>query len=52
MKRPHRSVHARLWTILAAALPLALFAILTARQTVPVDRPAVLLQPPEQETGQ
>jgi hypothetical protein len=46
VKRAHRSVHARIWTVLAIALPLALLTILTLRQTPPADRPAVLIEAP------
>lgn len=52
MKRPHRSVHSWIWTVLAVALPLALFTLLTLKQTVPVDRPAILLQAPAAGTAQ
>ena len=49
MKRPHRSAHARIWSVLVVVLPLTLFAILALKQTVPVDRPAVLIDPPTAE---
>ncbi len=52
MKRPHRAAHNLIWSVLAIALPLALLATLTLRQTVPADRPAVLITPPGQEAGQ
>ncbi|TWI85985.1 hypothetical protein JM93_02692 [Roseibium hamelinense] len=52
MKRAHRVAHARIWTILAFALPLALFAVLALRQTVPLDRPPVLISAPEGEAVQ
>lgn len=47
MKRPHRSTHARIWSILGWALPLALLTLLALKQTPPNDRPAVLLKAPE-----
>lgn len=46
MKRAHRTAHARIWSVLGIALPLALFAILALRQTPPADRPAVLIEAP------
>lgn len=52
MKRPHRSAHALIWSVLGIGLPLALLAVLTMRQTVPADRPAVLVSPPGQEANQ
>lgn len=39
MLRRHRSVHARLWIVLALALPLVLLA-LAALRPVAYDRPA------------
>lgn len=47
MKRTHRTAHARIWTVLGIALPLAFLAILTLRQTPPADRPAVLIEAPD-----
>ena len=41
MKRPHRAAHARIWRLLAFALPLALIAALALRQEGPKERPAV-----------
>lgn len=38
--------------MLGIALPLVLLALVAIRQTVPVDRPAVMLEPPGQLTGQ
>ncbi|WP_196223254.1 hypothetical protein [Roseibium sp. RKSG952] len=52
MKRPHRSAHALIWSVLAFALPLALFLVLALRQTVPVDRPAVRISAPAGEVVQ
>lgn len=46
MKRAHRTAHARIWTILGIALPLALFALLALRQSPPADRPAQLVTAP------
>ncbi|WP_420414983.1 hypothetical protein [Roseibium sp.] len=46
MKRAHRTAHARIWTALGIALPLAFFTILALRQSPPADRPAVLLEKP------
>ncbi|WP_168206397.1 hypothetical protein [Labrenzia sp. PHM005] len=46
MKRAHRTAHARIWTVLGIALPLAFFTILALRQSPPADRPAVLLEKP------
>jgi len=46
MKRAHRTVHARLWTVLGIVLPLAFFAILALRQSPPADRPAVRIETP------
>ncbi len=40
-QRPHHTAHARIWTILALILPLALLALMVMRQTAPLDRPAV-----------
>lgn len=48
MKRAHRTAHARLWTVLGLLLPLAFFTLLALRQTQPADRPAILIQAPEQ----
>jgi hypothetical protein len=52
MKQPLRSAHALIWSVLGVGLPLALLAILTMRQTVPADRPAIQLAPPGQEASQ
>ena len=52
MKRAHRIAHARIWTVLAIALPIAVLTILSLRQTVPADRPAVLLEAAASETNQ
>jgi hypothetical protein len=49
MQRRHRTAHARIWTVLAVALPVALVAALAFRQTVPEDRPAVLIEAPAGE---
>ncbi|XYK81155.1 MAG: hypothetical protein ROO70_02830 [Labrenzia sp.] len=46
MKRAHRTAHARIWTVLGIALPLAFFTILALRQTPPADRPAILIEAP------
>ena len=46
MQRRQRAAHARIWTVLAVLLPVALVAALMFRQTVPDDRPAVLLEAP------
>jgi hypothetical protein len=43
MQRPLRTAHARIWTVLAVVLPIALLAILAIRQTAPEERPAVEL---------
>jgi len=47
MKRRHRTAHTRIWTVLGVALPIAFLAIMALKQTVPSDRPAVLLTAPE-----
>ncbi|MBO9426869.1 hypothetical protein J7444_19185 [Labrenzia sp. R4_1] len=54
MKRAHRTAHARIWTVLGIALPLAFFTILALRQTPPADRPAILIEAPvnQAETGE
>ena len=52
MRRGHRQVHARLWSVLGIALPVVLLALVAMRQTVPVERPAVMLEPPSEVTGQ
>jgi hypothetical protein len=51
MKRAHRTAHARIWTVLGIALPLAFFTILALRQSPPADRPAVLIEAPASEIG-
>ncbi|MGV2975830.1 hypothetical protein AB1P65_10275 [Roseibium alexandrii] len=51
MKRAHRTAHARIWTVLGIALPLAFFAILALRQTPPADRPALLIEAPAGNAG-
>ncbi|GAA0776083.1 hypothetical protein [Roseibium denhamense] len=51
MKRAHRTAHARIWTVLGIALPLAVFAILALRQTPPADRPAILIEAPAGATA-
>lgn len=51
MKRAHRTVHARLWSVLVVVLPLAFLAILSMRQTTPLDRPAVLIEAPGGEVA-
>lgn len=43
MQRSHRRAHARIWTFLAVALPLALVVILLSRPSLPPDAPAVRL---------
>lgn len=50
MRRRHRQVHARLWSVLGIALPVVLLALVAMRQTVPVERPAVMLEPPGEVT--
>ena len=40
-QRPHRTAHARIWTVLALVLPVILLVLLVMRQTTPMDRPAV-----------
>ena len=51
MQRRFRTAHARIWTVLAVLLPLALIVALAMRQTRPVDRPAVLVEPPAAAAG-
>ena len=45
MKRSLRRSHRKIWMVLGIALPLALLAGLFLKQTVPLDRPAVLVEP-------
>jgi len=52
MKRAHRTAHARIWTVLGIALPLALFAVLALRQSPPADRPAQLISAPGAESSE
>lgn len=49
MQRRHRTAHARIWMVLAIALPLIVVVALAMRQTAPADRPAVAL---DQGAGQ
>jgi hypothetical protein len=51
MKRAHRTAHARIWTVLGIALPLAFFTVLALRQTPPADRPALLIEAPAGNAG-
>jgi hypothetical protein len=41
-----RTAHARIWTVLAVLLPVALLAALTLRPGGPGERPALLLEAP------
>ncbi len=45
MRRGWRRAHGRIWTVLMLVLPLVLLGLMTLRQTAPLDRPAVLLEP-------
>lgn len=44
--RRYRAVHRWAWMVLAAALPLALLAALSLRQTGPLEAAAIRLSPP------
>lgn len=50
MKPGIRRAHKAIWSVLAFALPLAFFAVLTLRQTVPADRPAIMISPADTES--
>jgi len=52
MKRPHRTVHARLWLVLAWVLPVVFLWVMALKQTEPNNRPAVLLEAPSDTGGQ
>ena len=43
MLRRHRSLHRRIWSLLAILLPVALFGALAARRNGPVEAAAVQL---------
>lgn len=51
MQRRFRTAHSRIWTVLAVLLPVMLIAALAMRQTRPVDRLPVLVEPPAETTG-
>lgn len=44
MQRSHRRAHARIWSVLVVALPLALLIALALRPNGPVERKAVALE--------
>ncbi len=44
MLRSHRRVHARIWTVLVIALPLALITALALRPNGPIERKAVQIE--------
>ncbi|MGP1396262.1 MAG: hypothetical protein ACTS3R_12190 [Inquilinaceae bacterium] len=46
MRRPHRTAHARIWIVLAVALPAILIGAMIVRQGGPLERPAVQVVPP------
>jgi len=45
MQRRHRNAHARIWVILALALPAILIAAFAIRQVGPNEQPAVKIEP-------
>ncbi len=48
MQRRQRTAHRRIWMVLGVVLPTLVIFALASRQTVPVDRPAVLIEAPGQ----
>jgi hypothetical protein len=51
MIRRQRSAHARIWVVLALALPAALLIVLALALGGPVERPPVRLDPTETGAG-
>ncbi|MEM8878415.1 MAG: hypothetical protein AAGD23_11170 [Pseudomonadota bacterium] len=47
MQRAQRRWHARIWLIMGFGLPVLFLALMAMRQTTPLERPAVLVEPPE-----
>ena len=44
MQRAHRRVHARIWSVLVVALPLALLVALALRPNGPIEKKAVAIE--------
>lgn len=44
MQRAHRRIHARIWTVLVIALPLALITALALRPNGPIEKKAVAIE--------
>ena len=44
MQRSHRRAHARIWSVLVVALPLALLIALALRPNGPVERNAIAIE--------
>ncbi|MGI9432967.1 MAG: hypothetical protein ACR2PQ_12175 [Myxococcota bacterium] len=44
MQRSHRRVHARIWSVLVIALPLALITALALRPNGPIEKKAVRIE--------
>ena len=49
MRRPHRSAHRSMWTVLAVVIPAILIGAFLARQTEPESKAAVQVAPPAGE---
>ena len=45
MKRSLQQGHRRIWMVLGIVLPLVFLAGLVLKQSVPLDRPAVMIEP-------
>lgn len=48
MQRVQQRWHGRIWLVLGAALPLVFLVLMALRQTTPLERPAVLIEVPEE----
>lgn len=51
MRRGHRTAHARIWMVLAVALPAILIGAMILRQGGPLERPAVQIVSPSAEAN-